>query len=200
MLLKLALSSTGGHLWGSFHFGDVEGKLRSRSALTAADRTVKFDWRGRETGEGVTTYDWRNIAEFTFLGGGRITGTMFWDALGTFPVMGSLLSGPAFIHRLGDQVWRWKEEYWSINDANYEAENFRRFGRQKRTRYISPEEREPNSDSDGQGCVGGEGQIEGDEYDDDDETEDENEDVLEDQNDGSDGEEDGTADRPISIY
>lgn len=198
MLLKLALSSTGGHLWGSFHFGDVKGTLRSRSALTAADRTVHFQWRGRETGEGVTTYDCRNMAEFTFLGDGRITGTLYWDALGTFPVMGSLQSGPAFIHRLSDQVSRWKEGYWSINDANYEAENFRRFGKQKRRRdtSISLEESEPNSDSDGQGCVGGYGQDEGDEVDDENEKD---KDVHKDQDEGSDGEEDGTEDRPFRV-
>jgi hypothetical protein len=79
LTLQLAPSSTGAHLWGSFDFGVFEGTLRSHSALPAANNTVKFHWRGRETGEGETTYGPENIAEFEFLEGGKFSGTMYWD-------------------------------------------------------------------------------------------------------------------------
>ncbi|TRM67324.1 hypothetical protein BD626DRAFT_478292 [Schizophyllum amplum] len=52
LTLRLAPSSTGRHLWGSFRFGIVEGTLRSTSSPPfASATTISFAWRGRETGE-----------------------------------------------------------------------------------------------------------------------------------------------------
>lgn len=44
-------------------------------------------------------------------------------------------------------VPRWKEKYWSINEANYERERIGRWG--KCVSYDDDERREPNSDTDG---------------------------------------------------
>ncbi|KAL9023478.1 MAG: hypothetical protein Q9180_008218, partial [Flavoplaca navasiana] len=51
--LQLAPSSTAKHLWGTFDFGVFEGKMRSQPLITSTkpSRSIKFFWRGRETGE-----------------------------------------------------------------------------------------------------------------------------------------------------
>ncbi|KAL9613169.1 MAG: hypothetical protein Q9167_002289 [Letrouitia subvulpina] len=86
----LAPSSTASRLWGSFHFGVFEGILRS-APLTTIPK-IKFQWRGRETGEGVSTYSKENILEVVFLDmdEGKFRGKMYWDYLGTFEVVGKL--------------------------------------------------------------------------------------------------------------
>jgi hypothetical protein len=126
-----------------------EGTLRSRSALTATDRTIKFHWRGRETGEGQTTYGHENIADFEFADGGKFTGSMYWDGLGTFKLTGSLVPGLSSKRGISDPVSKWKGEYWSINDASYAVASAARWGRRS-SHYEEGEEGESNSDTDGQ--------------------------------------------------
>ena len=57
-----------------------------------------------------------------FLGDGKFTGTMRWNCLGTFTLMGVREPGPSLGRRAGsDPVSGWKEDGWSINDASYAA-------------------------------------------------------------------------------
>ncbi len=125
-----------------------EGTLRSRSAVTATDRTIKFHWRGRENGEGETTYGPENIAEFEFTGGGKFTGTMYWDCLGSFKLTGLLEPGLSSKRGTSDPVPNWKEDYWSINDASYTAASTARWGGW--SSYEDGDGRVSNSDTDGQ--------------------------------------------------
>ncbi|KAL8881003.1 MAG: hypothetical protein Q9198_001701 [Flavoplaca austrocitrina] len=90
--LKLAPSSTAKHLWGTFNFGVFEGKMRSQSldTPTKTNRTIRFHWRGRETGEGKSTFGPENIAKFKFLPSGSFKGRMYWDSAGKFDIKGKL--------------------------------------------------------------------------------------------------------------
>lgn len=180
--LELAPSSTGSHLWGSFDFGPFMGKLRScTSVMPSNNCTIKFLWRGRETGEGVSTYDAENVAEFQFLQNGKFMGTMYWDCLGEFNLVG-IKDEPASRNReLSKKVPKWKEEYWSLTEANYDRECVDRWGG-----WVSyPDETpEPNSDTEssekGDGDEDKEDEEDGDEdrEDEEDEDEDRNEDEV----------------------
>ncbi|KAL1729404.1 hypothetical protein EV714DRAFT_284911 [Schizophyllum commune] len=77
LTLRLALSSTGRHLWGAFKFGIVEGVLRSTSAPPfLPDTTITFDWRGREMGEYTVTWDEGNVGTLTLAADGTLRGTL----------------------------------------------------------------------------------------------------------------------------
>ncbi|KAI5892986.1 uncharacterized protein SCHCODRAFT_02677317 [Schizophyllum commune H4-8] len=77
LTLRLALSSTGRHLWGTFKFGIVEGVLRSTSPPPfLPDTTITFDWRGRETGEYTVTWDEGNVGTVTLATDGTLRGTL----------------------------------------------------------------------------------------------------------------------------
>ncbi|KAI5892981.1 uncharacterized protein SCHCODRAFT_02498874 [Schizophyllum commune H4-8] len=77
LTLRLALSSTGRHLWGAFKFGIVEGVLRSTSpAPFLPDTTITFDWRGREMGEDTVTWDEGNVGTLTLATDGTPRGTL----------------------------------------------------------------------------------------------------------------------------
>lgn len=159
--MELAPSSTASHLWGSFDFGAFVGKLRSCSSVTPTNGSIiKFLWRGRETGEGVSTYDAENVAEFRFREDGKFVGTMYWDCLGEFNLVG-IKDEPASRDRvLSEKVPEWKSEYWSLNEANYDRECEGRWGGWVSYREETPE---PNSDT--------ESSEKGTEHEDDDEEE-----------------------------
>ncbi|KAL1685230.1 hypothetical protein GGG16DRAFT_129535 [Schizophyllum commune] len=77
LTLRLALSSTGRHLWGAFKFGIVEGVLRSTSPPPfLPDTTITFDWRGREMGEYTVTWDEGNVGTLTLAADGTLRGTL----------------------------------------------------------------------------------------------------------------------------
>ncbi|KAL1673326.1 hypothetical protein EV122DRAFT_222931 [Schizophyllum commune] len=77
LTLRLALSSTGRHLWGAFKFGIVEGVLRSTSPPPFfPNTTITFDWRGREMGEYTVTWDEGNVGTLTLAADGTLRGTL----------------------------------------------------------------------------------------------------------------------------
>ncbi|KAI4294513.1 hypothetical protein K525DRAFT_212484 [Schizophyllum commune Loenen D] len=77
LTLRLALSSTGRHLWRAFKFGIVEGVLRSTSPPPfLPDTTITFDWRGREMGEYTVTWDEGNVGTLTLAADGTLRGTL----------------------------------------------------------------------------------------------------------------------------
>ena len=145
LTLQLAPSATAGHLWGSFDFGVVEGKLRSCSSTNPTDNVIQFLWRGRETGEGESTYGPGNFANLKFLSNGTFKGRMYWDCLGEFDLGGKLDSNSSSGEELTDEVSGWKDEYWSLNDSNYERE---RKGRWGGAGFDDSDNSEPDSNSD----------------------------------------------------
>ena len=128
--LKLAPSSTAKHLWGTFNFGVFEGKMRSQSldTPTKTNRTIRFHWRGRETGEGESTFGPENIAKFKFLPSGSFKGRMYWDSAGKFDIKGKLAEGGDGVGGLEGGVEDWKKGYWALNEANYDRECASRWG------------------------------------------------------------------------
>ncbi|KAL9036923.1 MAG: hypothetical protein Q9180_004018 [Flavoplaca navasiana] len=128
--LKLALSSTAKHLWGTFNFDVFEGKMRSQSldTPTTTNRTIRFHWRGRETGEGESTFGPENIAKFEFLPSGSFKGRMYWDSAGKFDIKGKLAEGGDGVGGLEGGVEEWKKGYWAITEANYNRECASRWG------------------------------------------------------------------------
>ncbi|KAG5652278.1 hypothetical protein H0H81_005590 [Sphagnurus paluster] len=115
MSLKMSISRGKSHFWVWFHFGIVSGIMRSFSAPpTHVGDKVRFQWRGREEGEGEMTYDEANTASITFLGEGRIRGRMCWNGE-LFEFLGKkarIAEG-----NLNRAVQRWKKEYWGINEG-----------------------------------------------------------------------------------
>ncbi|EJD37631.1 hypothetical protein AURDEDRAFT_173294 [Auricularia subglabra TFB-10046 SS5] len=146
IIFKLALSPKRSHIWGSFDFGPFEGTLRSTSSLTAPDGTIRFHWRGRDTGSGESTYGPDNVGSIQFLPGGKIKGELVWDCCsGAIAFAGVRNSEKTLNTEDEDDVRGWKDEYWRLNEENYEHESRARWpgGRS----YSPSGSREPNSDT-----------------------------------------------------
>ncbi|KAJ7112427.1 hypothetical protein C8R43DRAFT_1040722 [Mycena crocata] len=127
MWLKVCPSSTGSHLWGQFDFGVVSGIIRSSGALpTSVGDSMAFFWRGRESGEGESTFGEHNIGTITFLGGGRFKARMDWD-MGNFDFAGNKLEGTK--GKVSPKTLRECKSTWrSINPVAYGRENRARWG------------------------------------------------------------------------
>ena len=157
LTLKFALSSTAKHVWGSFDFGVFEGKLRSSSPIiTSANKKnssnnnlkiVSFTWRGRETGEGESSYGAENVAEIEFLGEGKFRGSMYWDCLGKFELVGKKDADASRNWVFAKAVPGWKSQFWAINDSSYERERAGRWGGSGGWGYRGEDEKEENSDT-----------------------------------------------------
>ncbi|KAL8797416.1 MAG: hypothetical protein Q9182_007206 [Xanthomendoza sp. 2 TL-2023] len=118
LMLSLAPSSTRSHLWGSFDFGVFKGKLRSIPTKEGASDTIRFHWRGRETGEGESTYEAENTAKLTFLTNGKFRGKMYWDCCGKFKLVGKQTGNHPDSNSMESEVKRWKQDYWELNDVS----------------------------------------------------------------------------------
>ncbi|KAI9460042.1 hypothetical protein F5148DRAFT_1150783 [Russula earlei] len=117
---------TGKHLWGSFNFGVVIGVIRCGAPPTSVRRTVAFQWRGHEQGEGQMVYGPYNKGTLTFLGDGKVRGTMEGNPCSRFTFTG--VQKP-----LKNIVWvknvkQWKQRWRGINDRSYEAASRARWG------------------------------------------------------------------------
>ena len=61
--MSLEFSTTTRHFWCHLDFGIYEGYLRSCGPVeNKMVVTMSFQWRGRDTGEGESTYDASNRA------------------------------------------------------------------------------------------------------------------------------------------
>ena len=147
LTLSLEPSLSRSHLWGLFNFGAFEGKLRSCSTTRPKNNTIHFLWRGRETGEGESSYGDENIAEFIFLGNGKFTGKRYWDCLGTSDLVGKLRESGSRSGASSADIDDWKQVYWSLNDSNHERERVGRWGRGRYWRRDRSSGEESNSDT-----------------------------------------------------
>ncbi|KAJ7709465.1 hypothetical protein B0H17DRAFT_1190672 [Mycena rosella] len=128
MWLKLCPSSTTSHLWGAFDFGVVSGVVRSTAPLpTRVGESAAFLWRGRESGEGESTFGPDNVVRITFLGEGKLTAKMDWD-MGNFDFAGVKLEG-AQGKVLPKSLREWKATWRRVNSRAYERENIERWGK-----------------------------------------------------------------------
>jgi hypothetical protein len=153
MVLKMALSEKGSHLWARFHFGIVSGIIRSSGPLPQKVGDVcRFLWRGQEEGEGEQTFGDDNWGTITFLNDGKIKGTMQW--MGVFEFVGKRVRepGPAWVKNVSN----WKSEWRGINESSYEYARQARWGGGG-VYYDDDGEVTPNSDTDsGHNSGGGE--------------------------------------------
>ena len=129
---KLTLSPsrvTGKHLWGHFDFGVIKGIIRCGLPPTTIGDTITFKWRGHEQGEGQMDFGDTNEGTLTFLGNGKIRGTMEGGFMSEF-----ILSGIQDAESLRRIVWakhvrEWKTEWRGINDRSYHAAGVARWGK-----------------------------------------------------------------------
>ncbi len=87
------------------------------------------------------------MAKFKFLGNGKFTGSMYWNCLGHFDLVGKLDKASSRNPVSSETVAGWKDEYWSLNDSNYERERVGRWGGGRGWKYGGENGEESNSDT-----------------------------------------------------
>jgi hypothetical protein len=162
LTLKLSPSTTGGHLWGQFDFGIVSGIMRCDAPPTNTGDLCNFSWRGTESGEGEMTYSEHNVGKITFLGGGRIRGTIAADLFQVTEFTGVHDQVTPKTAVWVKHVKVWKEQWRGINFRTYEAARVGRWGKW----YEGSDYTEPPAESDttdGEG-FDGESEFSNDDY------------------------------------
>ncbi|KAF5366214.1 hypothetical protein D9758_005729 [Tetrapyrgos nigripes] len=132
--LNICPSSTTAHLWGGFQFGMLEGVLRSTNSVPSSGLQtgfkLSFKWRGRETGEGESSFEDGNTGYIVFLGDGLIKGNLVWASWSNkgfgFSGRKRVMPSTAFPTK---QIKSWKREYRGYNRGNYEAKSVSRWGK-----------------------------------------------------------------------
>jgi hypothetical protein len=124
--LKLSPScGNGKHLWGSFNFGIVTGIIRGGAPPITIGEAVAFMWRGHEQGEGEMQFGDDNKGTLTFLGDGKLYGTMEGGFMEKYTFTG--------VRTQGSQTWaahveEWKEQWRGMNASSYGAASVARWG------------------------------------------------------------------------
>ena len=126
MTLTVCPSSTSTHLWARFDFGSVSGIIRSSAPPPAMTGTAcPFFWRGRESGDGITSFGESNTGNIVFLGDGKIKGRMEW--FGGFDFVGKKVERKNVMW--SKSVPGWKRQWRGFNQSSYESESVRRWGK-----------------------------------------------------------------------
>lgn len=124
--LAIAPSVSGKQVWGEFNFGAFEGYLCSTSIDQTA-RKINFHWRGRETGEGESTFGDNNTMAITFLNDKTFEGDVKGDMLSHCDITGRRHVGRFQDEVFQEHVERWQDEYEGLNEDNYERERVARW-------------------------------------------------------------------------
>ncbi|KIJ97870.1 hypothetical protein K443DRAFT_681238 [Laccaria amethystina LaAM-08-1] len=131
--LETGPSSTASQSWASFDFGVVQGILRSFSPPPKAlGEKVYFLWRGNIKGEMKFGDD--NIGVVTFLGDGKIQGSMDGAGFSKFNFFGRLKTRMTGIGEKAhlSKVTGWKRQWRGINASLRDAEMRQRYGQYSR--------------------------------------------------------------------
>ncbi|KAF1810561.1 hypothetical protein P152DRAFT_515738 [Eremomyces bilateralis CBS 781.70] len=120
--IRLCQSQSGRHIWGDFDFGIFTGKLRSETLPQPPTGKIKFHWRGRQTGDGESSYNSENEMELQFLDEGTFRGNMYWDCLGTFEIAGKIDWERTRNRVFAMNIRKWKDGYRMLNENNYDME------------------------------------------------------------------------------
>ena len=121
---KLTLSpsrATGKHLWGNFDFGVIKGVIRCGLPPTTTGDTIHFKWRGyaQDKGKIRMQFDDKNKGTLTFLGNGRIRGTMDGSSEGEF-ILSCIQNTQSLDHIVwAKRVKAWKAEWRAINELSH---------------------------------------------------------------------------------
>lgn len=137
MRLRLCQSQSRRHVWGDFTFGVLTGTFRSEQLSQTRSGKIKCQWRGRETGQGESTFGPKNVLELQFLNEKTFRGTMYWNCVGTFDIAGKLDWERTQNRVFAKNIRGWKDRYRRLNKANYDAEARNRWGGWQR--YASPD-------------------------------------------------------------
>lgn len=138
MHLILSPSQCGSHLWGRLSFGIFTGYLRSSTSLLPVfdedappttrptTRTIRFKWRGQDVGDPISTEieyyaKSTNRGSLTFLGEGRIKGSLYVEREGKIEFRGRRKRGATGRERVFHrQVKGWKEGFRVLVDGEPE--------------------------------------------------------------------------------
>ncbi|KAK5950748.1 hypothetical protein OHC33_008131 [Knufia fluminis] len=109
-------------IYGYFDFGAFEGFMQSMT-ISKETRTVKFQWRGRETGEGESTFGDDNIVQLKFSDDNTFEGHAVGDCFERCEIYGKKNVGVPW----NANASAWKHEYDSLDEENYERERVARW-------------------------------------------------------------------------
>ena len=114
----------GERLYARFNFGVFTGYMQASSRELDSNGSITLQWRGRDTGEGMSDFGPLNKAFLFFLDNDTFHGTMHWNPLGTFKLVGKLdyQMGP-----WSGLAREWKAGYLALDQANYEREQVARW-------------------------------------------------------------------------
>jgi hypothetical protein len=122
---SLILTLEGESLWGAYDFGMYEGIfLVPHRPYTASEDRFEFNWRGRENGEGETSFGPWNEGWLEFVGGGRIRGMI--NCYGEALFEGQRVSGDQT--RSERDARSMRHEWEGYNQDNYDRANRARWG------------------------------------------------------------------------
>lgn len=119
---------TGHHLWMSFDFGAVSGTMRGSAPPKQTHAACSFTWRGTsQAGEGELLFGKGNVGSITFLGDGKIRGTMRGGGLGDYEFAGERVDKTNVAWVMS--VAGWKSKYRAINGNSYDRQGAARWGK-----------------------------------------------------------------------
>ena len=124
--LTITLAMDGQLVWGSYDFGMFSGifLLQNRPYNEDLGKPLPVQWRGRENGEGEMTTGDDNEGHITFLGNGRIEGSL--RIMGSFDFEGQ--KSAAQSNGQGGMMARSMRAEWdSYNEEAYEYERVNRW-------------------------------------------------------------------------
>ena len=134
LTMKMATSRNSleqGRSWTSFDFGVISGIMRAKAFPLPSNGTISFEWRGSESGEDQMTFGSGNKGTITFLGDGKLKGTISGDYI---PDKSVPFFGTQNQDNLRDVMWlkyvhQWKETWRGINSNAYEVASQARWGK-----------------------------------------------------------------------
>lgn len=126
-IVRLApLESQSDTIYSDFNFGAFMGYLRSTS-INKRTRTIDFNWRGRETGEGRSTFGPQNTFQLAFVDDESFEGYAQGDYFERCEIYGKrkACTGPG--GRPLTNAAAWKYQYDSLNETSCERERVSRW-------------------------------------------------------------------------
>ncbi|KAK5089523.1 hypothetical protein LTR70_001592 [Exophiala xenobiotica] len=126
-IIRLApVGSQSDTIYGEFDFGAFVGYLRSTS-LNKHARIIDFNWRGRETGEGESTFGPENTFQLKFSDDGSFEGHAQGDCFRRCEIYGKRTARTGQGGKSSATAATWKYQYDALDEANYERESVARW-------------------------------------------------------------------------
>ena len=131
--MKMATSRSSleqGHSWTSFNFGVISGIMHAKAFPLPSNGTISFEWHGSESGEDQMTFGSSNKGTITFLGDGKLKGTISGEYI---PDKSVPFFGTQNQDNLHYVVWQkyirqWEATWKGINSDTYRFASRARWG------------------------------------------------------------------------